>query len=139
MNRSKTLNLIDINLKLKNAIKDGPDTHHNLSPYEVAGFLEICHKTLQQYIKYANSQIDDGDASHITPAELEKIDSVFKELFENFFPMAHTNSPLRELHIINTEKARHMKDLYENISHFLVVFRQIDEEILNILPEISNP
>lgn len=138
-NRSKTMNLKDINHNFKDAIKNGTDTHGKLYPYDVATFLEICHKTLQQYIKYANSQLDDGDASHITSAELEKINSVFKELYDNFFPMAHTNSPLSELHIINTEEAKRMKYLYEHISRFLVDFRQIDQEISEILPKIVNP
>jgi hypothetical protein len=132
------MNLKDINLNFKDAIENGTDTHGKLYPYDVATFLEICHKTLQHYIRHANSQIDD-DASHITSAELEKINSVFKELYENFFPMAHTNSPLSELHIINTEKAKRMKYLYEHISRCIDDFRQIDEQISEILPKIVNP
>ncbi len=133
------MNLIDINLKLKNALQSGPSAHISLSPYGVAGFLEICHKILQEYIAYANYQLGDDKASHITPAELEKIDSVFKELTENFFPMAHTDTPLARLHIVNSEKARHVRHLFDNISSLRETCRQLEDEISGILPEITNP
>ncbi len=133
------MNPIDINLKLKNALQSGPSAHISLSPYDVAGFLEICHKALQEYIAYANYQLGDDKASHITSAELEKIDSVFKELTENFFPMAHTDTPLDRLHIVNSEKARYVKHLFDNISTLRKTYRQMEDEISSILPDITNP
>ncbi len=133
------MELIDINIKLKNSIQNGPTAHQNLSPYEIAGFLHICHEALQGYISHANYELGDDNTAHITPAQLEKIDSIFAELIQNFFPMAHTNTPLARLHIVNSEKARHVRHLFDNISSLRETCRQMEDEISRILPEITNP
>ena len=48
-----------------------------------------------------------------------KINNLFRELGDNFFPMAHTTAPLRDLKIVN---ARQYEDLNNRVEHLLMEF-----------------
>ena len=95
------MNLNDISLQLKQSIEGGRTNALDLSPWEIVGFLNICHRSLCAYIYHANEQLGPDSEAYIAITELEKIDSFFRELTDNFFPMAHSNESLRRLQIVD--------------------------------------
>ena len=60
---------------------------------------------------------------------MQKIDSLFRELGDNFFPMAHTTEPLRNLKIVNQWQ-------YENLNNQVEYFlRTVTDRCENNLAE----
>lgn len=94
----------NISLHLKQSIQNEHANTLDLSPGEVAGFLNICGRSLCEYIRHANEQLGADSEAYILIKELEKIDSIFRELTDNFFPMAHSNEPLRHLQIVDKDE-----------------------------------
>jgi hypothetical protein len=92
----------------------------NMGAYQIAEFLRVSGEALISYIHNSNNQIGKDAEGHLNSIEIEKIHSIFKELSDNFFPMAHTNEPLRKLKIVETDK-------YRLLENFLHQFKQIDE------------
>ncbi len=115
------MNLKDINLNLKQKIQQNCAETLMLSPGEIAGFLAVCHQALNSYVLNANAQLGEDSEAYLTVAEIEKIDSIFRELSDNFFPMAHSNEPLRRLQIVD-------KDEYLRVSEGLLRLSRIGEE-----------
>jgi len=95
------MELKDISHNLKQSIARNNVETLDLSPYAVGAFLEICYEALYSYICFSNEQLGKSSEAYITKIESEKIDSIFRELALNFFPMAHTETPLRDLKIID--------------------------------------
>ena len=115
------MELKKINLNLKQKIQQNNAETLMLSPWEIAGFLEVCNQALNGYILNANEQLGEESEAYIAKLEIEKIDSVFRELSDNFFPMAHSNEPLRRLQIVD-------KDEYLRVSEGLLRLSRIGEE-----------
>jgi len=113
------MELKKISLSLKQSIARNNVETLELSPYAVGAFLEICHEALYSYICFSNEQLGTSSEAYITKIELEKIESTFRELALNFFPMAHTETPLRDLKIIDK------RELYPML------------ERLNVLTDVS--
>jgi len=95
------MELKNINLHLKQSIEGEHADALDLSPGEIAGFLQICHTALHAYICHANEQLGSDSEACISKKEIEKIESIFRELTDNFFPMAHSNKSLRQLQIVD--------------------------------------
>jgi hypothetical protein len=100
----------NISHKLKQSIQKNQAETLDLSPGEIAGFLEICRLSLREYIYHANEQVGPDSEAYIPSIELEKIDSIFRELTDNFFPMAHSNESLRRLQIVDKDEYRRVME-----------------------------
>ena len=120
----------DINFHLKQSIEGGNANILDLSPWEISAFLKICHKSLHAYICYANKQLEPDSDAYMPNTELVKIDSIFRELTDNFFPMAHSNESLRRLQIVD-------KDEYNRIADGLVRLSRVGEEALDLSENLS--
>ncbi len=123
------MTLNEISLNLKKSIEGSHADTLGLSPWEIAGFLNICHGSLHAYICHANEQVGPDSEAYIPIAEIKKIDSIFRELTDNFFPMAHSNESLRRLQIVD-------KDEYNRIADGLVRLSRVGEEALNLSQSI---
>lgn len=120
----------DINYHLKQSIEEGYANSLDLSPWEIAAFLNTCHRSLHAYICNANDQLGPNSEAYIPIKELVKIDSIFRELIDNFFPMAHSNESLRRLQIVD-------KDEYNRIADGLVRLSRVGEEALDLSENLS--
>ncbi len=94
----------DINLALKSQIPKRQIDALELNPYEIAAFLQMSSQALCQYIAYANKQIGEKSDGYISPRDIQNISDIFKELYDNFFPMAHSNEPLANVKIIEIDR-----------------------------------
>lgn len=133
------MELSNISLRLKQSLQQNDTKILDLSSGEVAGFLEICHQALCGYVSYANTQLSSDSEAFISVAEIEKIDSVFRELTNNFFPMAHSNENLRYLQIVNKTEYRHV---VEGLSHLKRVgedARELSEHLSQSIGRLINP
>ena len=124
------MELKNISLYLKQSIENNHANALDLSPWEIAGFLNICHRSLYAYISHANEQLGSDSEAYIPITELEKIDSIFRELTDNFFPMAHSNEPLRRLQIVN-------KDEYHRVADGLLRLSRVGEEAQDLSENLS--
>lgn len=106
----------------------------SLGPYETANYLLLCGKILLQYVKYSNQQIEPDSQAFFSKSELDKIEDLFRELGNNFFPMAHTNEPLRNLRIVNTHQYENINERIENL---IISFTRTSEDILRSNIEIN--
>lgn len=124
------MDLKSISLHFKQSIEEKNTDTLDLSPWEIAGFLNICHKSLHAYICHANEQLGLDSEAYIPISELEKIDSIFRELTDNFFPMAHSNESLRRLQIVD-------KDEYHRVLEGLSRLSRVGEEALDLSENLS--
>lgn len=120
----------NISLHLKQSIEEKNTDTLDLSPWEIAGFLNICHRSLHAYICHANEQLGPDSEAYIPISELEKIESIFRELTDNFFPMAHSNESLRRLQIVD-------KDEYHRVAEGLLRLTRVGEEALDLSNNLS--
>jgi hypothetical protein len=124
------MELKNISLHLRQSIEDKHTDTLDLSPWEISGFLNICHRSLHAYICHANEQLGPDSEAYIPITELVKIDSIFRELTDNFFPMAHSNESLRRLQIVD-------KDEYQRIADGLLRLSRVGEEALDLSENLS--
>ena len=103
----------------------------SMGPYDTANFLLLCGEILLKYVEYSNKQIEPDSQAFLSVSDIDKIDSLFRELGNNFFPMAHTNAPIRDLKIVNAYE-------YENISNRVENFLLYATENFERNLEISN-
>ena len=97
----------------------------SMSPWETADFLLLCGEILIKYIEYSNKQVEPDSEAFLSKSEIAKIDNLFRELGDNFFPMAHTTAPLRVLKIVN---ARQYEDLNNRVENLLMTFLHHNED-----------
>ena len=88
-----------------------------MCPWETADFLLKCGDALIKYIEHTNKQLGPNSEALLSASDMGKIDSLFRELGDNFFPMAHTTEPLRNLRIVN---ASQYADLNNRVQNFLL-------------------
>ena len=93
----------------------------SMGPYDTANFLLLCGEILLKYVEYSNKQIEPDSQAFISKSDISKIDDLFRELGNNFFPMAHTNEPLRNLKIVN---ARQYEDLNARVNYLITNFAE---------------
>ena len=133
------MELKKISLNLKHSITHNNQNILDYSPYIVAEFLDIYSKILQSYICYANEQLGEDSEAYISKNELEKIDSLFRELTDNFFPMAHTPSPFRDLQIVEKEKFRDFQKLLNEFIKQNQRTNEISEYLHESIERLNNP
>lgn len=92
-----------------------------MEPYETANFLLLCGDMLLKYIEYSNKQIDPDSVAFLSENDKTKIDNLFRELGHNFFPMAHTDAPLRNLKIVN---ALQYEDLNTRVNYLITNYAE---------------
>ena len=133
------MELKNISLYLKQSIEDNNADTLDLSPWEIAGFLNICHRSLYAYICHANEQLGPDSEAYIPITELEKIDSIFRELTDNFFPMAHSNEPLRRLQIVNKDEYHRVADGLLRLSRVGKEAQDLSENLSQSIRRLINP
>ena len=133
------MDLKNISLHLKQSIMDQHDNTLSLSPWAIAGFLDICRRSLYGYISNANEQLGTDSEAYISVAELEKIDSVFCELSNNFFPMAHSNMPLRDLQIVDKSEFERIKSNLVHMENINNTINEISKELSESIQYLINP
>jgi hypothetical protein len=72
-------------------------------------------------------------------AEIEKIDSVFRELSDNFFPMAHSNEPLRRLQIVDKDEYRRVGEGLLRLSRIGEEANELSESLSQSIERLINP
>jgi hypothetical protein len=133
------MDLKNISLHLKQSIVDEHANTLSLSPWAIAGFLDICRRSLYGYITQANEQLGTDSEAYISTTELEKIDSVFRELSDNFFPMAHSNMPLRDLQIVNKSEFERIQSNLAHMENINNTLNQISKELSESIQSLINP
>ena len=108
-----------------------------MSPDEVALFLRISSEALVNYIRNSNDQLGENAMGFVPPMEIDKIYFIFRELIDNFFPMAHTNRPLRDLKIVETETFRMIRAFLSEASEIEARRQDLNAHFLNILGRVE--
>jgi len=106
-----------ISIQLKEKLQSFNTDTVSMCPWQTADFLLYCGETLIKYIEYSNKQLEPDSDAFLSKSEITKISGLFKELGDNFFPMAHTTAPLRDLKIVN---ARAYENLNYRVENFLM-------------------
>jgi hypothetical protein len=106
----------------------------SMGPYDTANFLLLCGEMLLKYVEYSNKQLEPDSQAFLSKSDISKIDGLFRELGNNFFPMAHTDEPLRNLRIVNTQQFENLNDRIENV---IMHFTQTSEDILRTTININ--
>jgi hypothetical protein len=99
----------------------------SMGPYDTANFLLLCGEMLLKYVEYSNQQIEPDSQAFLSKSDTSKIDSLFRELGNNFFPMAHTDAQLRYLKIVNAQQYESLNERVENV---FINLAQVSETIL---------
>jgi hypothetical protein len=133
------MELKNINLNLRRAIQENQRDALELSPWQIAGFLEVCRRSLHDHVRNANEQLGINSEAYIPLTELEKIDSIFRELTDNFFPMAHSNEPLRDLQIVDKEKLRRVQNLLLHLNDVWRQTHELSEDLAQSIERLINP
>ena len=108
-----------ISIQLKEKLQSFDTDTVSMCPWQTADFLLRCGEILIKYIEYSNKQLEPDSDAFLSKSEISKISGLFKELGDNFFPMAHTTAPLRDLKIVNARA-------YENLTY------RVEALLLNI-------
>ena len=133
------MNLKDTSMALKWTIPLGNNNALDIPPDEVTTILEISCHALCEYIKYSNEQLGNKSEAYISPREISRIESVFTELINNFFPMAHSTSPLRDLQIVNKPELLDIKRHLESMENFSNVANEISKQLSDSIQRLINP
>ena len=99
----------------------------SMGPYDTANFLLLCGEILLKYVEYSNKQLEPDSQAFLSKSDITKIDGLFRELGDNFFPMAHTDAPIRNLKIVN---ALQYENLNERVQNVFMNLTQVSETIL---------
>jgi hypothetical protein len=133
----------EIGIVLNAALGDLQRDAQHMRPYDVALFLSISSEALINYIRNSNEQLAEDDPGYINTIAIEKIRSIFSELSNNFFPMAHTNGPLEQLKIIDREQIHQIRNTFNEFRAIEEArryqsenLRRIDEERLRLSDEL---
>jgi hypothetical protein len=127
-----TLEFISSQLKEKSQRFDSETL--SMGPYDTANVLLLCGEILLKYVEYSNKQLEPDSQAFLSKSDISKIDGLFRELGNNFFPMAHTDEPLRNLRIVNTQQFENLNDRIENV---IMHFTQTSEDILRTTININ--
>lgn len=116
----------------KNALEIYPD--------KIFDILDVSCKSLCEYIIFSNQVNKNSPELIISNEQLESIKSVFKELMDNFYPMAHTDKPLKELQIIDKESFLILKNEIENYQrYFQYSTIEFSEQLIKSVDRLMNP
>jgi len=133
------MDFTNINISLKRAMQENECAALQLSPWQIAGLLDIFRESLCGYVKNANEQLGAHAEAYISAVELEKIDSIFRELTDNFFPMAHSNEPLRRLQIVDKQEFDHVRNRLLDLSHMARDAQSLSADLSESIGRLINP
>lgn len=111
------MQVVDVAFRLYELTHDSSPDPLKMSPYEIANLLLKYGEIIVQYAAYSNQQLGNESAPFVTKENLKKIDSLFRELGNNFFPMAHTNVNLGKLRIVDGERCDKIRNLFDDLSN----------------------
>lgn len=111
------MQVVDIAFRLYELTHDSSPDPLKMSPYEIANLLLKYGEIIIQYSVYSNQQLGNESAPFVTKENLKKIDSLFRELGNNFFPMAHTNVNLGKLKIVDGARCNEIRNLFDDLSN----------------------
>jgi hypothetical protein len=111
------MQLVDIAFRLKDVTNASSPDPLQMAPYLIANLLLKYGEIIIQYAAYSNQQLGNESAPFVTKENLKKIDSLFRELGNNFFPMAHTNVNLGKLRIVDGERCDKIRNLFDDLSN----------------------
>ena len=126
----------DISTELKYGLQVFNRDSLMMSPYEIANFLIICKDALLKYIELSNQQIGQESQGYFGKDESKKIESLFRELGDNFFPMAHTNQRLGQLKIIDSERSEKLRNSFNELGNQMFMVARGLAEIQNISQDL---
>jgi len=119
------MQLSEISRNLKQMLEGMNADPLDSPPWKITEFLEACNKTLIKYILHANEQLGSDTEANVSAKELDKINRVFRELTDNFFPMAHSNEPLSRLQIVEKERLR-------RVLHYSERLIEVSERLIDV-------
>jgi hypothetical protein len=111
----------------------------NIYPDKIMDILDISCKSLCGYVRYSNELNKNNPEFIISDEQIETIKSVFKELLDNFYPMAHSNKPLRDLQIIDKEGFLQLKNEMKNFENYCINTNEISEKLIKSVDSLINP
>jgi|GEM_PF-5629350 len=114
------MQVVDVAFRLYELTHDSSPDPLKMSPYEIANLLLKYGEIIVQYAEYSNQQFGNESAPFVTKENLKKIDSLFRELGNNFFPMAHTNVSLGKLKIVDGARCNQIRILFDDLSDQIV-------------------
>ena len=98
-------------LELNEFLKTDTNPALDLNPYQIASLLNIVGPILIEHIEQSQLDASYPMQDKISAENLNRLDGLFRELGDNFFPMAHTTLPLRSLRIAKSDSLRSIEEL----------------------------
>lgn len=105
----------------------------DLNAYQIAHLLRLTRSIIlavSDKSEFAEKVLEKASTSHI---ELNQAEDLLKELSDNFFPMAHSPKPLRDLEIKDKEDVAKFKGLLKDaqykIEDISEIFDQLQDRI----------
>ncbi len=114
------MQLVDIAFRLKDVTKTSSPDPLQMAPYIIANLLLKYGEIIILFAEYSNLQLGNDSSALIEKENLKKIDSLFRELGNNFFPMAHTNVNLGKLKIVDGARCNQIRILFDDLSDQIV-------------------
>jgi hypothetical protein len=116
----------------------------SMCPYETGNLLLLLGDVLLNYVEYSNKQVKPESDAFLSSKDITKIDNLFRELGNNFFPMAHTTAPLRDLKIVNVMQHENLTNqagslianFIDNCENNLEIIAQINERNIQLRREL---
>ena len=126
----------DISTELKYELQIFNQDALMMSPYEIANLLIVCKDALLKYIEFSNQQLGQESQGYFGKDDSKKIDSLFRELGDNFFPMAHTNQRLGQLKIIDSERGEKLINSFNELGNQMFMVARGLAEIQNVSQDL---
>ncbi len=126
-------------IQITKTFKEKLEQYSNFEPrskesvYGYSFLISLMHEVIVDYIKFSNQEFSNNPELQIPP-ELEIHLLRVSILYQNFFPMAHTNEPLHSLKIVNR---RILNDEIESQRQEIAFLKQQMNEISNIIELIE--
>ena len=114
------MQLVDIAFRLKDVTNASSPDPLQMAPYIIANLLLKYGEIIILFAEYSNLQLGNDSSVLIEKENLKKIDSLFRELGNNFFPMAHTNVSLDKLKIVDGARCNQIRILFDDLSDQIV-------------------
>jgi hypothetical protein len=99
---TKDLNELSRFLKYSLIFSKDPNQEHilKMNADEISGVLSTIHSFLNKFFDYTKNHEYMSIENKISENERLFLELFFSELYQNFFPMAHTLAPLKNLKIV---------------------------------------
>jgi hypothetical protein len=129
------MNLESIGSELKAAIASNTGQNAGLRALHSVTLLRISGDAFLNYLRYSNDKLGMNSDGYISQEYIERIDSLFRELNDNFFAMAHSNEPLQDLRIIELRKLRLAQDMANALADRMEESVRMLEVVVNNLQD----